>query len=74
VVEKRVLRRYLDLSERKCLVAGEDSIMRNFITLYASPCIILLLSLALQPSLCLGPLLKIRLNFLEASQQFSFTE
>jgi hypothetical protein len=33
---------------------------------------ILLLSLAPQPSLVHGLLLKIRLNFLEASQQFSF--
>jgi hypothetical protein len=34
----------------------------------------LLLSLAPQPSLGLGLLLKIQLNFLEASQQFSFLE
>jgi hypothetical protein len=34
------------------------------------PVYILLLSLAPQPSLGLGHLLKIRLNFLEASQQF----
>jgi hypothetical protein len=34
----------------------------------------ILLSLAPQPSLCLGLLLKIRLNFLEASQQFSFLQ
>jgi hypothetical protein len=34
----------------------------------------LLLSLAPQPSLGLGLLLKIRLNFLEASQQFSFSQ
>jgi hypothetical protein len=34
--------------------------------------LLLLLSLAAQPSL--GFLLKIRLNFLEASQQFSFLE
>jgi hypothetical protein len=40
--------------------------------LYASPYIILLLSLAPQPSLGLGLLHKIRLNFLEASQQCSF--
>jgi hypothetical protein len=32
------------------------------------------LSLALQPSLGLGLLNKIRLNFLEASQQFSFLQ
>jgi hypothetical protein len=36
--------------------------------------VILLLSLAPQPSLGLGLLLKIRLNFLEASQQFSFLQ
>jgi hypothetical protein len=36
--------------------------------------IFLLLSLAPQPSLGLGLLLKIRLNFLEASQQFSFSQ
>jgi hypothetical protein len=36
--------------------------------------IILLLSLAPQPSLGLGLLHKIRLNFLEASQQFSFLQ
>jgi hypothetical protein len=35
---------------------------------------LLLLSLAPQPSLGLGLLLKIRLNFLEASQQFSFLQ
>jgi hypothetical protein len=35
---------------------------------------ILLLSLAPQPSLGLGVLHKIRLNFLEASQQFSFLQ
>jgi hypothetical protein len=34
--------------------------------------LLLLLSLAPQPSLDLGLLHKIRLNFLEASQQFSF--
>jgi hypothetical protein len=34
----------------------------------------LLLSLALQPSLGLGPLHKIQLNFLEASQQSSFLQ
>jgi hypothetical protein len=34
--------------------------------------VILLLSLAPQPSLGLGLLHKIRLNFLEASQQFAF--
>jgi hypothetical protein len=34
----------------------------------------LLLSLAPQPSLDLGLLHKIRLNFLEASQQFSFLQ
>jgi hypothetical protein len=46
--------------------------------LYVSPniliLILILLSLALQPSLGLGLLLKIRLNFLEASQQFSFLQ
>jgi hypothetical protein len=36
--------------------------------------LILLLSLAPQPSLGLGLLHKIRLNFLEASQQFSFLQ
>jgi hypothetical protein len=36
--------------------------------------LLLLLSLAPQPSLGLGLLLKIRLNFLEASQQFSFLQ
>jgi hypothetical protein len=36
--------------------------------------VILLLSLAPQPSLGLGLLLKIWLNFLEASQQFSFLQ
>jgi hypothetical protein len=36
--------------------------------------IYLLLSLATQPSLGLGLLLKIGLNFLEASQQFSFLQ
>jgi hypothetical protein len=30
--------------------------------------------LAPQPSVGLGPLLKIQLNFLEASQQFSFSQ
>jgi hypothetical protein len=35
---------------------------------------LLLLSLTPQPSLGLGLLLKIRLNFLEASQQFSFLQ
>jgi hypothetical protein len=37
-----------------------------------SPLLLLLLSLAPQPSLGLDLLLKIRLNFVEASQQFSF--
>jgi hypothetical protein len=36
--------------------------------------LLLLLSLAPQPSLGLGLLYKIRLNFLEASQQFSFLQ
>jgi hypothetical protein len=36
--------------------------------------LLLLLSVVPQPSLGLGLLLKIRLNFLEASQQFSFLE
>jgi hypothetical protein len=36
--------------------------------------LLLLLSLAPQPSLGLGLLHKIRLNFLEASQQFSFLQ
>jgi hypothetical protein len=36
--------------------------------------LLLLLSLAAQPSLGLGLLHKIRLNFLEASQQFSFLQ
>jgi hypothetical protein len=36
--------------------------------------ILLLLSLAPQPSLGLGLLHKIRMNFLEASQQFSFLQ
>jgi hypothetical protein len=36
--------------------------------------ILLLLSLAPQLGLGLGPFLKIRLNFLEASQQFSFLQ
>jgi hypothetical protein len=36
--------------------------------------VLLLLSLAPQPSLGLGLLHKIRLNFLEASQQFSFLQ
>jgi hypothetical protein len=40
--------------------------------LYSSPNILLLLSLAPQPSLGLGLLHIIGLNFLEASQQFSF--
>jgi hypothetical protein len=35
---------------------------------------IIILSLASQPSLGLGLLHKIRLNFLEASQQFSFLQ
>jgi hypothetical protein len=36
--------------------------------------LLLLLSLASQPSLGLGLLLKIQLNFLEASQRFSFLQ
>jgi hypothetical protein len=36
--------------------------------------LLLLLSLAAQPSLGLGLLHKIRLNFLEASEQFSFLQ
>jgi hypothetical protein len=36
--------------------------------------LLLLVSLAPQPTLGLGLLLKIRLNFLEASQQFSFLQ
>jgi hypothetical protein len=35
---------------------------------------LLLLSLAPQPSLCLGLLHKIRLNFLESYQQFSYLQ
>jgi len=38
------------------------------------PFLLLLLSLAPQPSLDVGLLHKIRLNFLEASQQFSFLQ
>jgi hypothetical protein len=40
----------------------------------ASSLLLLLLSLALQPSLGHGLLHKIQLNFLEASQQFSFLQ
>jgi hypothetical protein len=40
----------------------------------ASYLLLLLLSLAPQPSLGFGLLHKIRLNFLEASQQFSFLQ
>jgi hypothetical protein len=43
--------------------------MRSFAT-----CTVLLLSLAPQPRVGLGFLHKIRLNFLEASQQFSFLQ
>jgi hypothetical protein len=46
----------------------------NILKLFIIITIFLLLSLAPQASLGLGLLLKIRLNFLEASQQFSFLQ
>jgi hypothetical protein len=46
----------------------------KFFTSYSKVLLLLLLSLAPEPSLGLGPLHKIRLNFLEASQQFSFLQ
>jgi hypothetical protein len=51
----------------------EDT-MADAVQLTAILLLLLLLSLAPQPSLGLGLLHKIRLNFLEASQQFSFLQ
>jgi hypothetical protein len=51
---------------------GENCTIMNFIICILHLILFFLLSLAPQPSLGLGLLPKIRLNFLEASQQFSF--
>jgi hypothetical protein len=56
---------------------GEDNIKMDLkVTEYDDLdwILLLLLSLAPRPILCLGLLHKIRLNFLEASQQFSFLQ
>jgi hypothetical protein len=50
------------------------AVMKAVSTLHRCLLLLLLLSLAPQPSLGLGLLKKIRLNFLEASQQFSFLQ
>jgi hypothetical protein len=50
------------------------SAVLNTVTLLLLLLLLLLLSLAPEPSLGLGLLHKIRLNFLEASQQFSFLQ
>jgi hypothetical protein len=47
-------------------------LVKKFPAFYGTRRFLLLLSLAPQPSLGLGLLQKMRLNFLEASQQFSF--
>jgi hypothetical protein len=74
VFENRALRRIFGPKSEE--VAGGWRRLHNeeLHNLYASSNILLLLSLAPQPSLGLGLLHKIRLNFLEASQQFSFLQ
>jgi hypothetical protein len=73
VSENRVLRRIFGPKRKE--VAGSWRRLHNeeLHNLYASPNTVLL-SLAPQPSLGLGLPHKIRLNFLEASQQFSFSQ
>jgi hypothetical protein len=71
--ENRLLRRIFG-PKRDEATGGyrEDCIMRNFIR--CTLLLLLLFSLALQPSLGHGLLHKIRLNFVEAFQQFSLLQ
>jgi hypothetical protein len=64
------------LNQKKNLQFYAGLLVNNllFLLTHIFTLLLLLLSLAPQPSLGLGFLLKIRLNFLEASQQFSFLQ